>query len=477
MILGGGSRSRGPVPAEHQLAAGCAGGMALAAAGSWLRYAFVHTARIDTHSTPFLLASAVSGAGLILAGLCTLRLAPRAHRLSWRVLWSWALAVQVFGFFALALTSTDVFVYLCLGALRLAGLSPNTSTPAALGRSALLEPIQAEVWVHESSPYGPLFHSLAAAADWIGAKAGSPMWGSFWAFKTAMLVAVLGALSIAARQLAARGSAAAAETFVYLAFGPLVAWEIQGQGHNDGLLFFLLIAFLAAAINGRDALGAMTLAAGVVVKCAFAPLLALYIVLIGRSSWRRAAVLALLSSLVIGAALATEWPSISLHALIPLLGGNASRHAHSFADMVCLLFEYCGMPAASAIAYRLISTGSILLWAALFSWTAVQARSLVGLARGYLLLLLAIFLTVPWFQPWYVLWIGPFLIIEPDARWRRFIAQFMIVTVVQWAAPLDPFTTVIGNIWAASRMWSLVQDARERSVAADPAANQMPEPL
>ena len=145
--------------------------------------------------------------------------------------------------------------------------------------------------------------------------------------------------------------------------------------------------------------------------------------------------------------------------------------------MVCLLFEYCGMPAASAIAYRLISTGSILLWAALFSWTAVQARSLVGLARGYLLLLLAIFLTVPWFQPWYVLWIGPFLIIEPDARWRRFIAQFMIVTVVQWAAPLDPFTTVIGNIWAASRMWSLVQDVRERSVAADPEANQMPEAL
>ena len=118
-----------------------------------------------------------SGAGLILAGLCTLRLAPRAHRLSWRVLWSWALAVQVFGFFALALTSTDVFVYLCLGALRLAGLSPNTSTPAALGRSALLEPVQAEVWVHESSPYGPLFHSLAAAADWIGAKAGSPSIG------------------------------------------------------------------------------------------------------------------------------------------------------------------------------------------------------------------------------------------------------------------------------------------------------------
>jgi hypothetical protein len=121
--------------------------------------------------------------------------------------------------------------------------------------------------------------------------------------------------------------------------------------------------------------------------------------------------------------------------------------------------------------------GSILLWAALFSWTAVQARSLVELARGYLVLLVAIYLTSPWFQPWYVIWVAPFLIVEPDARWRRFIALFMVITVVQWAAPLDPVTTVIGNVWAASRLWSLLQGAREGSGAVETTANQMPEPL
>jgi hypothetical protein len=451
--------------------------MALAAAGSWLRFVLAGTPRIDTHSPAFLLASAVSGAGLILTGLCSLRLAPRAHRLPWRVLWAWALAVQVCGFLALALTSTDVFIYLCLGALRLAGLSPNASTPAALGDSPLLDPVLGVGWVHEPSPYGPLFHSIAAAVAWTGEKAGSPMWGAFWAFKAGMLVAVLVALLIAARHLAAKRPAVAAEGFVLLALGPLVAWEIQGQGHNDGLLFLLLVVFLAAAAKGRDTLAAVALAAGVVVKCALAPLLVLYLVLIARSSLRRALALGLLSTLLVGAALASEWPAVSLHALVPLFGGNATRHAHSVADLLCLVFDHFGLPTASAVAYRLISMGSILLWAALFSWTAVQARSLVELARGYLVLLVAIYLTSPWFQPWYVIWVAPFLIVEPDARWRRFIALFMVITVVQWAAPLDPVTTVIGNVWAASRLWSLLQGAREGSGAVETTANQMPEPL
>ena len=475
MILGGSDPARDAIP-NRLLPLGCAGGMALAAAGSWLRFALAHTPRIDTHGLPFLLASAISGAGLVLSGLCALRLAPQAHRFSWRALWGWGLAVQVCGFLALALTSSDVFIYLCLGALRLAGLSPDTTPPAALGHSPLLAPVLGEIWVDEPSPYGPLFHSIAAAAAWIGEKAGSPMWGSFWAFKAAMLVAVLVALLAAARHLAATKPTVAAEIFVFLALGPFVAWEVQGQGHNDGLLFLSLIAFLAAAAKGRDALAAVALAAGVVVKCALAPLLVLYVILVARTSWRRAAVLGVLSVVVIGVALATEWPSVSLRALLPLLGGNATRHAHSLADLVCLVLDRAGFPAASAAAYRLIATGSLLVCAALFSWTAVQARSLVELARGYLLLLFAVYLSAPWFQPWYVTWALPLLIVEPDPRWRRFVAVFMVITVAQWAAPLDPVTTVIGDLWAANHLWFLLRPAGVSSDASEVASQQLPEP-
>ncbi len=448
--------------------------MALATAGSWLRFALARTPRIDAHSTAFLLASAVSGAGLILSGICSLLLAPRADRLSWRALWGWFAATQLCAFLALALTSSDVFFYLCVGALKLSGAGPDVVPSAVLHGSALLDPVAREVWVDEPSPYGPLFHAIAAGAAWIGQRAGSPLWGTFWALKALMLAAVLAALVIAVRHLSSRRPPVSAEIFVPLALGPLVAWEISGQGHNDGLLFFASMVFWAAAAKRRDALAVVALSAGVVIKCTLAPLLALYMILIARASWRRALVLGCVSLLVVSAAVASDWASFSPRAVLPLMGGNATRHAHSLADLLCLAFDSLGLPAASVLAYRLISTASVLLCAALFAWTAVQARTLVDLSRGYLLLMMALYLTTPWFQPWYVTWVLPCLIVEPDERWRRFIAMFAVISVVQWILPLDPFTTVIGDAWAVTRLWSLLQIGTERSEAPEAAAS--PEP-
>src|SRR6185369_9667336 len=92
-----------PLPTKA-LAAGCAAGMALATAGSWLRYALDGRAAIDTHRASFVLASAVAGAGLILAGVCALRLAPRAGALGFGALWRWALAAHALALPALPLT-------------------------------------------------------------------------------------------------------------------------------------------------------------------------------------------------------------------------------------------------------------------------------------------------------------------------------------------------------------------------------------
>src|SRR3954462_13543831 len=100
-FLRGASSSRGGFLSEHRLAAGCAGGMALATAGSWLRFALARTPRIHSHSYAFLLASLVSGAGLILSGVCSLCLVPQAQRLSWRAPWAWCAAAQLCAFLAL----------------------------------------------------------------------------------------------------------------------------------------------------------------------------------------------------------------------------------------------------------------------------------------------------------------------------------------------------------------------------------------
>jgi hypothetical protein len=389
-----------------------------------------------------------------LTGVCSFRLAPRAGRLSWRALWGWAAAVQIFAFGALALTSTDVFTYLCYGALSLAGLSPYSSAPAALGHSPLVALVPAR-WVDAPSAYGPLFHPVVEAAVWVGSRTGAPLWGAFFFYKALMVAAVLTALFLAARHLRATRPEEAPETFTLLAMGPVAAWEIAAQGHNEGLLFLALVAFLAAAAASRGALGIASLAAGIAVKYALAPLLGLYLLATARRSVVRAVMLAVVAAIVMLAAFAPVWREVTLRAVIPSLGSEPTHHAHSLTDLVCLVLDGLGRPAASVTAYRFLSTASAVLCAGTLLWGALRSRTLEELAHGYLLFLMALYLTAPWFQPWYVCWGLPLLLVEPDPQWRRFFALFAAVTVAQWAAPLDPVTTVAGDLWAAHRMWRL----------------------
>ncbi|HEX7624806.1 MAG TPA: hypothetical protein VF400_14615 [Anaeromyxobacteraceae bacterium] len=439
---------------EHRLAGGCAAGMAVATLGTWLRFALERTPRLDTHTRPFVLGCAVSGLGLALAGVCALRLAPRAGRLSWRALWAWTLAVQGAAVGALALTSSDVFGNLAFGALARAGLSPYAHAPPALGSSPFVAPLSSR-WVNDPSPYGPLFHPIAAAAVWLGEQTPSPFWGSFFLYKALLLGALLGGLWLAARHLRATRGGEAPEIFALLAFSPLLAWEIPAQGHNDGLLFLATVAFLVAAASARPVLAVAALAAGVAVKYVLGPLLGLYALLVARRSLLRAVGLGLLALAVLVAAFLPERDAVTLRSVLPMLGRETTRHAHSLTDLACLALEALGRPEASARAYRLLSALSSAACAGLLLRAAWRARTLAEVARGYLLFLFGLYLTAPWFQPWYPCWAMPLLVVEPSPRWRRFVALFGVVTVVQWALPLDPVSTVAADLWAAARLWQL----------------------
>ena len=312
-----------PAPRQGlaRLGVAIAAGMALGAAGSWLRLGLDGTPTIDTHRWSFVLSSALAGAGLVLAGACALRLASRAAALGWAFLGWAALGAHGLALFALPLTSSDVYTNLALGELTLRGLSPYAHSPAALGSSALLDAVPAR-WVNDPTPYGPLFHPFVRLAAWSGRALGSPLWGSFFTWKLVLAGAVGLALAIAARHLKARAGEDARETFALLALSPLLAWEVTAQGHNDGLLFLSLVAFLAAASSGHARTAVVSLALGVAVKYALAPLLGLYLLLLARTSWRRAAALAILAGAVLAAAFAPESRNVNLRAVLPMVGGR-----------------------------------------------------------------------------------------------------------------------------------------------------------
>jgi hypothetical protein len=71
-------------------------------------------------------------------------------------------------------------------------------------------------------------------------------------------------------------------------------------------------------------------------------------------------------------------------------------------------------------------------------------------------------LTFPAFQPWYLAWLLPFVVAENDARWQRLVAVYAALTVLTWAAPVDPFSTMVVNGYV---VWKAVKLARSRDAA------------
>lgn len=430
----------------------CALGLALGALASWARLFADGTPRLDSRRASWLLACAVAGAGLVWAGLAALRLL-RAAPDPGRALRA-ALLVHLCAFPAAALTSSDLFSNLAYAALSAAGKNPYLAGPAALGEHPLLALVDPR-WAGAPSAYGPLLTALGSLAGRAGAALHAPLLAGGLAYKLLLLLAALGTLAFGSAAARALGTPAAARGFALLAFSPLFAWEITAQAHNDGAMVCALAAFALAAARGRDGLAALALVLGTLAKFAAAPLLLLWLAVVFRRAPARAAGLALGAAGLALLAWAPYWEGpATLLGPAATAGASLDRHAHSLHDLLDLVLAPA-LPSLRAPLYRLFQLGSLAWLAGGTLLAATQVRSAAGVARAGTWVLLGWFLLTPWFQPWYATWLLPLALLEEDPRWQRLVAVYGVLTVVQWAAPLDPVTTVAGNAWVARELFCL----------------------
>lgn len=454
-----------------KLALGFAAGGAIAVAASWLRMALAGSLRIETASLDFVLSSLVLGGGLALASFCAWRIVRDAPSFPRTSMLRAALLGQVVLGLALPITSTDFFQYLAYGELQLAGHNPLAAGPTALGTAPILD-LVSPTWANQPSVYGPLLLLVFRGAAQVGAWFASPVWIHGIALKLVMMASAMGTLLCAAGFLRVHRPASDGDrALAIIAFSPLLAWEISGQGHTDGFLTLALMLFVWSASAERALFAVLALTAGICVKVTLAPVLALYLLLLLR---RRGMVAVAYGLLTLGGMGLLMLPyREGFPGLGPLVSAVRATHSHSFGDLAALMLAPLGRP-AQEMALNISFVVNLVVCALVFGVTALRARTVPQVLRGTLLFYLAWDMTVPLFQPWYATWLLPLVIADQDPRWHRLVAIYTILCVLQWTAQIDAVTTVVLNLWVIWRAARLLSPDDRPTAGRPEAAGQAP---
>ena len=368
----------------------------------------------------------IAGAQL-LSGWLFMKAWAGASQLSWKRIWAVALLIHVCAAAALPLSSNDIYSNLANGKLWAEGLNPYLHTPAELGPGSPFQPLVPEMWRGVTAPYGPMVLYFSRLATQTGG-----LWSSILAFKlqaTAVsLVSVLLALGYCRQCLPAE---AARRSFLFVAWNPLVAWELTGQAHNDVLLVAGTTAFIWAASRNREWLAGLLISGAFCAKFAVAPLIGLYgIYVLRRSPARGLGLLACLAG-VCGLLFAPLWAGMRTFDGVWFEASSPPWHVCQSLVSVLMTVARLVNPDWTLGAYWLWTLPCKIGMALLALGLAWRTRTLEQvLAGGMLFLFLYQCLAMGWFFPWYVTWLFPLAMARGDKNWQFLVAVYSILAPI-----------------------------------------------
>lgn len=294
-------------------------------------------------------------------------------------------------------------------------------------------------WPNDPSAYGPLWELAAGMAIRL---AGPDMLASILNLK--LLPALFWALSlgVAGVMLLHSEKRPALPYMLLLAWNPLLLYEVWGNGHNDMMMAFFILAAAWMIMEKRYSLAVVSLVAGGLVK--YIPILLLPIV--GLIALRalpdnRRRLLFILSSGVLSIGLivlafSSFWVGIqtlSIDRRELMLSGTLPSAIYSI--LVDGTFHLDKISTAKTIT-------SLLMWItvayAFFEGFRAMSKptwqSYVN--HAFYVLMFYLLVTCPWFQQWYAIWplvLLPFL--EPQARNLALIFGFSVLGKQLWVDP------------------------------------------
>jgi hypothetical protein len=359
--------------------------------------------------------------------------------------------LQILASLALPLTSNDVFSNLAYGHLAAHGYNPYLVGPGAMPADAFSAMV-GERWLNTPIAYGPVLARLSQLA-----VTGSLL-TSLVSFKLLMLcVSIAVVLTAYGYCRSCLDGERARQSFLLIAWNPLLIWEIAGQAHNDGVMVLALMGFVWAASRQREVAAVVLLVLAVCAKYAAGAVLGLYLVFLFRRAPLRAVALGLVAAGLSVLLMLPYWTgSSSLQGPAATLGGDPTRVAGSLAGFVVYLAGSFGPSAAQRI-YLLCLIGGTALLVLVFAYALLRTRTLEDVFHYSLVtLLLYCLVATPWFQPWYATWFLPLAVAHRSLRWQQLSSAYSALVLIEyapssslWAAGINPL--VLGWMLKARR--------------------------
>jgi hypothetical protein len=362
--------------------------------------------------------------------------------------------------------SSDLYGYLNRGFQQSIYHTNPYLTPVAEISGWKQNPLLHPHWVYNPCPYGFFFAHLA---NWLTHLAGPRFFTAFLLFKTLNLLLLAGTtwlIYIISRQLGLRRPGLSAYLF---GANPLVLLHTMGNGHNDILLVFLLLASVAALFSSRwrwACLPLLTLS----ILTKYASLLALpfFMIYLLKNREYKALLIGTVLSVALGASLAA--PYIDPNRAWPLSAmlDNAGKPQHSIIDLIAQSVYYpTKWIRGHADAWTEVTLSIIkpLFWAGFvtfYGWQCLQSlrQSLTPevliYRTGLVLTVMVAFISAK-FHPWYPVMFLPLLLLLPEAsRLRQFGLTFSLFqlagfTVFQNLPVISPLALTVLPIWLTLR--------------------------
>ena len=370
---------------------------------SWLRFALGGTLNVrELQPAQDLVLGLAFAAAFAAGALLYLAALGRARGRVTPSLLALAIAAHLCASVSLPLTSNDVFPNLAYGRLASLGRNPATASPAELAPDDPFARMVDAQWRGRPSVYGPILNAVSAACARTG-----ELVSAFVLFKLAMLAAALATLVVLygfCRTLGTRGAWA----FCLVGWNPLLAWEVAGQAHNDGVMLLATAGFLWALAERREWLALLLLTLGFAAKFAVAPLLLLYLLWLLRRSFWRGAAMAVAAAALVAALFAPAWSGAATLAGPGFAAVPAPDHVVNSLGSIPLDLARFFLPAALRplfLAWSVV-TGLLLVVSALrCAWRTTTLEAALRYALVFTLLYEC--LGMLWYEPWYATWLLP----------------------------------------------------------------------